>query len=182
MASNTRKQLEAWLKTLDVEGRVVDIGGITWPVEGRTKSWKVSKYDIVDVKKTHKNREAEYAYDLNYLTPLWAKSGYDVAFCLEVMQFVWNPYYVIENIADNLRKGGLLYISTHLSFPQHKGTDCLRYTRLGICKLLEGAGFKIKEIVPLVSCAQESLETFYKAESKVVYYPEEIGHLVTAIK
>ena len=176
--SHTRKQLEKWLKTIDVKGEVIDIGGLVWPVEGRTKSWNVSKYIIVDIKKTHRGREADYVEDLNIETNLFWIA--DTAFCLEVLQFVWNPVDVLLNINSMLRRDGVLYLTSHFLFPNHKGTDYLRYSRDGITKLLEETGFKIEEIVPMESANPKALWKFLEGEAKVQKFPYEIGHLIKA--
>ena len=45
--SNVRRQLEAWLKTIDVKADcVLDVGGAQLPVKGRTKSWEVKEEDL----------------------------------------------------------------------------------------------------------------------------------------
>ena len=41
------QQLEDWIKTLDVSGSVLDIGGSQNPIKGRTKSWDVNEYKIL---------------------------------------------------------------------------------------------------------------------------------------
>jgi 2-polyprenyl-3-methyl-5-hydroxy-6-metoxy-1,4-benzoquinol methylase len=179
--SPTRKQLEQWLSTIEVQGRVLDVGGLIWPVKGRTKTWNVSEYAIADIKKSHKGVEADYVVDLNYYCRL-LEEKYDVAFCLEVLQFIWNPYYALENISDNMNSGGMLYLSTHFAFPVHKGSDCLRYTKLGISKLLHASGFEIDYIVPMGTTKEKELLEFYKNESKIIHTPEEVGHLIKAIK
>ena len=44
--SNVRKQLENWLKTKDVNGSVLDVGGIHLPINGRKKlgMWMIINY------------------------------------------------------------------------------------------------------------------------------------------
>lgn len=54
MASYFRIQTEAWLKTLDIKAdRVLDVGGSQKPIKGRTKSWEVKDYKILDLEVPH---------------------------------------------------------------------------------------------------------------------------------
>jgi len=48
MSSSSRQQLEAWLKTLEVRGRVLDIGGSANTLEGRVKIFEPKEYLIMD--------------------------------------------------------------------------------------------------------------------------------------
>jgi len=177
MASNTRKQLEKWLKTIDVNGIVLDIGGGTIPIKGRTKSWDVDDYIILDIK-----NNADIVTDINY--PIELSKKFDNIFCLEVMEYVWNPVTALSNMSRLLKLGGILYISFHFLFPHHDPADkdYLRYTKRGIEKLLVETGFIIEKIVPRETIAPEALRTFCNIESKIYRNAGEIGYLVKAIK
>ena len=174
--SNARKQLEKWLKTIDVKGSVLDVGGVSMPVKGRTKSWETTAYKILDY-----NR-ADYEYDINTFID-WMPQ-FDNVFCLEVMEYVWNPATAIQNMSRFLKPGGLLYISFHFLFPHHnpKHLDYLRYTGKGIEKLLSEASLKIREVVPKTTIVPDVLKEFCEAESKVYIRPGEIGYLIKAQK
>jgi SAM-dependent methyltransferase len=190
--SNARKQLERWLKTIDVKGTVLDVGGVSMPVKGRTKSWDVSDYKILDNRKKKPEATTDYVYDMNMELPVYAgsfiydgqefKVGFDNIFCLEVMEYIWNPVQALKNINNLLNKGGNLYISFHFLFPHHSPpkNDYLRYTRIGAKKLLEETGFKIVEITPRTTVVPDILEEFCKAESKVNKSKNEIGYLIKA--
>jgi len=178
MVSNVRRQLENWLRTIDVRADLVwDVGGAAMPVEGRTKSWNVRNYCIIDI-----SPEADMVFDINY--PKYGGLKADIIFCLEVMEYVWNPIQALENMASLLKKDGILYISFHFIFQHHqpKTRDYLRYTRRGIEKLLEETGFKIIEITPRKTKFPELLEKWFLKENKVAYFPDEIGHLVKCQK
>lgn len=180
MVSGVRSQLESWLKTIEVKGSVIDVGGLHYPVKGRTKTWEASRYFFLDQLKEYKGFKADFVWDLNQ--PIQETFNFDIVFCLEVMEYVFNPFIVLQNINKLLKVGGVLYLSTHFLFPHHGGgTDCLRYTRAGISKLLEECGFKILEITPRLAKSNK-LEEWLKEESKIVKYPLEIGHLIKAIK
>ena len=150
--SPERRELENWLKIIDVDvDKVIDIGGVSNPVKGRTKSWKVNDYRILDIKEERKGNKTDIIFDLNQPMNYW--NWFDIGFCLEVMAFVWNPVQVLMNIYNLLRPDAILYLSSHYIFNHTKGTDYLRYTEMGIKKLLEETGFKILEIKPRINNA-----------------------------
>ena len=167
MASPARTELNQWLQTIEIKNQtVLDVGGIALPVRNKTKIWQPSDYKILDIiKENDKLNVADYVYDLNLECPVM---DFDVAFCLEVMPFIYNPVAVMKNIAGFLKPGGLLYISFHQIFVHTKSDDFLRFTRLGVIKLLEVSGFKILEILPRL----------YRQDIR----DGEVGHLVKAIK
>ena len=174
--SNSRRQLEEWLGTLEIQGTVLDIGGAALPVKGRTKTWEVKYYDILD---SHK-KEGVIVRDLNEVIDF--PKQYDNVFCLEVMEYIWDPRTATLNFAWFLKTGGKLYLSTHFLFPHHSGgVDCLRYTRDGITKLLTKANFKILSITPRMA-TDDTIATALDKESKIQYHRGEIGHLIVAEK
>ncbi len=137
--SNTRNQLEEWLQTLEIEAEaVVDVGGKQLPVKDRVRSWQVKQYDLLDLPE----------YDLNRTWDL--KEIYDAAFCLEVFEYIYNPLQAMKNLYGMLKVGGKLYASFHFVYPHHsaKKIDYLRYSRWGVDKLLQEAGFKAWDTHP----------------------------------
>lgn len=178
--SPSRKQLEAWLRTIEVRGEVIDIGGLFKPIKGRTKTWEVSDYEILDIKPYRSGVRADIVMDLNYEDFTFDPAEFDVAFCIEVFSHLWNPFVALHNIHLLLKEKGLLYLSTHFLFPNHSGNDSLRYTRYGITKLLTESGFEVLEIIP--KKPTRDLSEWLNSESAVVKYPNEIGHLVKARK
>ena len=155
MASPTRKALIAWLQTIEVRGDVIDVGGIAWPVEGKTKVWEVPSYAILDRRPSRKNRLTDIMWDLNFPLNIDLKSmKWDVAFCTEVTQFIYRPFIMLQNISLFLKERGLLYITFHLTHPPMKDADYLRYTFKGIKKLLDVTGFVLIDI-------QEPVEGYY---------------------
>lgn len=183
--SNARKQLETWLSTIEPKGAVVDIGGASWPVKGRTKNWdKVSTYKILDKKHTPK-ATADILIDINqpHIPPLLG--NFDTAFALEILEYCWNPYQAILNMGSLLKEGGIIYCSTHFLYPFHGGgNDVIRLTREGIEILFGKAELKITDITPrrAIGSYESMLVEWQKKESKICYFPTEIGHLITAQK
>lgn len=168
---------------MEIKGSVLDVGGAAWPIKGRTKTWEVSDYKILDKNYTYKKAPIDYVQDLN--RPFTLKEKFDVAFAIEVMEYMWNPYQAALNLAGVLNKGGILYCSTHFMFPNHGGgTDVLRLTRNGINVLFTSAGFEILEVVPrrAVGAYEPMLLEWQNHESKICKFPNEIGHFFVARK
>lgn len=163
MSSYNRIQLEKWLKTIDVAGSCLDIGGSQNPIEERTKSWNCDNYKILDLKQPHEcKREPDITWDINErpITGLRFEKEFDKItnkdyqiipfdniFFIEVSEYIWNPIDVLRNIHDLLKKDGLFYSSWHFIHPQHPpiGLDYLRYTSAGVEKLLKETDFEILE-------------------------------------
>lgn len=200
-SSYSRQQLENYLKEIEVKANtVLDVGGSQNPVKRRTKSWNVGKYDILDLERPHEmNAKPDFQDDIQYLDPK-NYDKYDMIFCLEVSEYWINPYGAIQNMYDMLNKGGVLYISSHFIYPHHNpvGEDCLRYTRVGITKLLQKVGFEVKEIVPRVEEEADfgcyrcdasipvNLMKWFKSQgmrpAKFYRNHNEVGHIIKAIK
>jgi len=193
MSSYTRQQLENWLKKIDVKtDKVLDVGGAQNPIKGRTKNWNVKDYKILDLKQPHHSKtEIDFVWDINN----WIENSgreneiedFDIVFCLEVSEYLWDTASAFNNLNWFLKKGGILYISFHFLYPHHnpEGKDYLRYTKWGVEKLLKETRFKIDEIIPRLA---ENIgpNALYIAEemrpSKEYKGHDEVGYLVKAIK
>lgn len=152
--SRTRSQLENWLSKIEVCGDlVIDVGGAQKSIISRVKSWQVRHYMILDLPE----------YDLNKVQKIILNA--DIVFCLETFEYVFSPLVALNNLNRLLKKGGLLYLSSHFVYPRHepKGTDFLRYTPEGIKKLLSVSGFEILEDVERRS-ESSKLKDFYREE------------------
>ncbi len=193
MSSYTRNQLEEWVKNIDVKAdRVLDIGGSQLPIKGRTKSWDVKDYKILDLEQPHECKvKPDIITDLNdIITDKTFDNYFDVAFCLEVMEYMWMPGIALNNIKHLLKKGGILYISFHFIYPMHNpnGKDYLRYTRWGVEKLLKETGFEIDRDFSKSRLAIDfrGLMGWFRSEkmrpSNDYYLHNEVGYLVKAIK
>ena len=184
MSSIYREQLEAWLKGLDVKSQsVLDIGGSQLPVKDRVASWDVDDYKILDLEIPHKGNSPDIVCDLNINTNL-SFTYFNIAFCLEVMEYIWNPLEALNNIKRLLWHGGILYITFPFVYPHHnpKGQDSLRYTRWGAEKLLNEAGFKVEEIIPRM--ASGGLANFYQTQRMRPcdgINHDEVGYIIKAI-
>lgn len=174
MSSFSRIQLEAWLKTISPKGRVLDIGGSQLPIKGRTRTWEVESYTIIDLPQPHEEKEkAKFSVDIQEPKGLVIRDDkgnsilYDTAFCIELAEYWYDPLTAIRNINMLMEKGGVLYISFHFVYPIHnpESEDCLRYTRSGARKLLEKNGFSIEEIKPRYFSNYQYAQMLYDHEN-----------------
>lgn len=151
-----RTQLESFLKTLDVDCETVyDVGGIQNPVKDRVKSWKVTKYEILDI--------PEYDLDMPYLGNFDVLA--DVVFCLEVFEYLINPIQAIKNIHKILKKGGVAYISIPFVYPVHNEVelDSLRYTENGFKRICATVGMEA-EVMKYRICNSDKLMEYYRGD------------------
>ena len=196
MSSKSRQDLENWLKTIDVSGNVLDIGGSQYPIKGRTKSWNIKSYKILDLENPHEcKQKSDYICDLNDIYADYNIDNrftiedkdkrkkfknyneFDIIFCIEVMEYIYRPFEFFEAIKnDFLKKDGILYISFHTLYGLHnpKGEDCLRYTKNAIYKLAENTGFKIEKIITkeLTPYGKHLYLNFCKAEGMRLDYKD----------
>ena len=132
-----RQQLEDWLKELDVDADyVLDMGGKEKPVKGRTKSWNVKEYRILDL--------PEFDIESTYDFP----KSWELVFCLEVFEYLINPIQAMKNISDALLEGGTAYATFAFVYPHHNQLqwDSLRYTESGIVRLAEKAHLQVEKM------------------------------------
>ena len=194
--SKSRTQLEAWVKKLEIKAtKILDVGGSQLPVSNRVGGNGTKEYKILDLEHPHENsQKPDIAMDLNkvYAMEEWAKykGHFSAAFCLEVMEYCYNPLQALKNIAYFMKKDAKLYISFHFYYPIHKpsGEDMLRYTEHGAMKLLEEAGFDVHRVdmrYPSVEAAAllEQYDAIEGNKRDGEYSRHYInGYLITAIK
>jgi len=201
MGSISREQLESWVKNIELpaNSNVLDIGGSQLPVSKRLgDKGEGSKFTILDLEVPHIcEKEPDICFDLNdeyyndeegcnFQKYKKYVEYFDIAFALEISEYLWNPFQALKNISFFLKEGGLLYISFHFVYPVHNppDEDCLRYTPLGAKKLLENAGFKIMEETPRIAEQPDLLRVFYSNErmrpSKIWINHSQVGSLIKA--
>lgn len=152
MSSSYRNSLDNWLKGLDViADRVLDIGGSQLPVKGRTRTWDVLEYLIADLPQPHiGSPEPDIELDINQRDNSIVYQTYDLIFCLEVFEYVYDPVTAIRNIANRLSGDGSAWVTFPSFYPLHQPIedDALRYMPGGIEKLAASAGLTIKQMLP----------------------------------
>lgn len=153
MSSSYRIELDKWISQLDVKAdRVLDIGGSQLPAKGRTKSWDVKEYLIADIPEPHADSpKPDIELDLNIVDLSYQETfKYDLIFCLEVFDYIWNPAFAFMNINQRLAVGGTAWITFPFVYPTHNPIeyDMLRYTEFAVRKYAELSGWTIEEIIP----------------------------------
>lgn len=71
---------------------------------------------------------------------------YDSAVCLEVLEHTKDPATVLQNIYENLKPGGVLYLSIPFLYRVHSDEDYWRFTDQGLYFLLTKSGFAIEKL------------------------------------
>lgn len=125
-------------------GRFIDLGCGEMPyrqfIEGQ-----VEAYDSFDVES--RTAGVTYIGDIQNMQAV-AGNRYDSAACLEVLEHVPDPFRAVSEIYRILRPGGILVLSVpHLSRLHEEPNDFYRYTRYGVRRLLEQAGFQVESVV-----------------------------------
>lgn len=152
MSSTYRESLNKWLQNLEVStDSVLDIGGSQEQVRNRVKYWNVKEYLIADLPQPHKDsRKPDLFIDLNYsLNYDYDEYEFDLIFCLEVAEYIWDPVNAFSVLHKLLKKDGTLWMSFPSIYPMHEpiNDDCLRYMPAGIKKLANNCGLKIEEMI-----------------------------------
>lgn len=196
MSSKTRIQLEAWLKTISVDGgRVLDVGGSQLPVNKRLASFKADEYKILDLENPHQGEKPDIVFDLNEPADFpKCKDGtfreggsFDKVFCLEVSEYWWNSIAALTNINYLMKVGAELYISFHFVYPVHNPTkfDYMRYTPMGVRRILGKTGFEIIDNIARTADSNKYME-FCREEgmrpSKDYASHKVMGNLIKAKK
>ncbi len=172
MSSFYKKQVNDWVAKQDViAGLVLDIGGAQSPVRGRTKSWDVATYKIVDLETPHVElAKPDIALDMNRVDQHDAKLGQyygkvGVVFALGVFDFSIAPLTWIITISKLLKKDGVAWIQFPGVYPHHEpvGEVGYRYTESVIRNLATVARLEVAEIVYQMATSHKLIE-FYQEE------------------
>ncbi len=168
MSSSYRNTLNQWLAELDVVAdTVLDIGGAQETMPSRVRKWDVKEYLIADLPNPHKDSpKPDIELDLN-TTPLVSEElgEYDLIFCLEVFDYVFNPLDAFRRIQSLLKDGGRAWVTFPSIYPQHQPVedDALRYMPGAIIKLAKSVGLEIVQMIPRRP-ETDLWERFYRAE------------------
>lgn len=158
MGSYYKQFLNEWKATLDVKAdTVLDIGGAQDPIKGKTKSWDVKDYKIVDLEVPHSDSpKPDIAWDMNvrifeHISVLASGLlyGADLIFMLGVMDYVINPNVAMENIYLLLSDSGTAWIEFPFVYPIHnpKDDEGCRYSEGCIRRLAKQEGLEVREII-----------------------------------
>lgn len=169
MSSSYRMELDRWLSQLDVSAdTVLDLGGAQLPVKGRTKSWDVRTCLTADLPQPHASSPApDIPIDLNNpaIAPLPYYESFDLVFCLEVFDYIYQPFIALNVIKAWMKPGGTAWVTFPSFYPTHQPIedDALRYMEGGIRKLAAAAGLTIQQMIKRRPESQ-LLDAFYRTE------------------
>lgn len=149
MGSYYKKQLNDWKASLDVNAeRVLDIGGAQDPLKGKTKTWDVLDYKIMDLSEPHvKSVEPDIIHDMN--DEYRGNHKFNAIFCLGVFDYVIEPGVAMRNIAKLMDNDGYAWVEFPLFYGHHEPLEdegC-RYSEGCIKRLVNRAGLKIDDIL-----------------------------------
>lgn len=188
MASQYRNTLETYLGTLAVKAdRVLDVAGASNPVRDRVKSWDVGRYDVLDNELELPSIAIKYRADMNeglgysYDPAEWM-GRYDLVFCLELMEYIWNPVQCVTNLRQLMADTGRLVITFPFVYPNHNPVafDMLRYTKQGAEKILRHAGFVIDRVIPRLMNHTGQWQTFLDLDGYRYKGAQEAGTMFDA--
>ncbi len=154
MSSSYRLELNKWLAQLDVKAdKVLDIGGSQVSLKPRVRSWDVGELLVADLPEPHEDSpKPDIVMDLN--DPINGDAmkkhqEFDLIFCLEVFDYVYDPRTAMANIYYLLKSGGRAWVTFPSFYPLHQPVedDALRYMPGGIVKLAEASGFLVGSMI-----------------------------------
>lgn len=187
MSSLYKQQLNTWKSTLDVKAHtVIDIGGAQDPIKGKTKSWEVENYLIMDLETPHVlTQSPDLVQDMN--EPLTHKVKADLVFMLGVMDYVINPNIAMQNIHDLLAEGGEAWIEWPLFYGHHEPLmeEGCRYSEGCIHRLIKQANLKLVEMIRKPA-GNDNLIRFMREDgqrlSKNYQYHDTVGFITKVSK
>lgn len=142
-----RQIIKKWLAGLSLENcKVVDLGSGSKPAFRYIKNQHCFFHTIDNAKGIPEDRKGDIHSDEDICIAAPLENDYDVAFCLEVLEHVERPEQLILNIRRYLRGNGSLYLSAPFKYDVHSEKDYWRFTKQGLCLLLERNNFKINSI------------------------------------
>lgn len=154
MGSWYKEQLNNWVNELEVTASILfDIGGSQNPLKGRTKSWDVKDYKIVDLAEPHVTLQLpDLAQDFNHPLDEDMFREYlgkvDTIYCLGVFDYVINPNIAMQNLYDLMSPGGSAWVEFPFIYPHHNPieVDGLRYTWPSINNLAKQSGLQVTDV------------------------------------
>lgn len=124
-------------------GRLIDLGCGDMPFRANVAG-QVSAYDSLDL--FPRRVDVTFIGDIQHMSMI-GDGVYDTGLCIEVLEHVPDPFQAAREIYRILAPGGRLIVSVpHLSRLHDEPHDYYRYTRHGLRRLLEQAGFAVPVI------------------------------------
>lgn len=147
MGSYYKQQLNDFVASQQVKAKLLyDIGGAQSPIKGRTASWEVEEYKIIDLKVPHVQLQPpDIAHDMN---KVWnGAEQADVIYCLGVSDYIINPNIFMDNIRKMMTDDGHAWVEFPYFYCTHNPVEdegC-RYSEGCIDRLAKQAELEITE-------------------------------------
>jgi len=123
--------------------KLLDIGAGDCQYKSYFKNLKYYSQDI----ENNSQKNIDYVSDIKPI-PL-KNASFDYLLCTQVLEHLKEPHLAFKEFYRILKKGGSLFLTTHLSFEEHlTPVDYFRFTRYGLKYLAESNGFKVEKIEP----------------------------------
>lgn len=121
--------------------KIIDIGAGTCQYKSYFKRARYFSHDI----ENNRQGTIDYAGPLSILPD----NAFDRILCTQVLEHLKEPSSAFKNFYRILRKGGKVFLTTHMAFEEHLVPhDYFRFTRYGLRYLAESNGFRVEKIEP----------------------------------
>jgi SAM-dependent methyltransferase len=129
-----------------LRGKLLDFGCGRKPYEGL---FSVDQYIGIDIETTghdHARSKVDVYYDGKHIP--FDDASFDSLFCSEVLEHVFNPNEILQEINRVLKPGAKALITVPFSWNEHEAPfDYARYTSFGITDLLQKNGFRVVQLI-----------------------------------
>ena len=172
MGSLYKRQLNDFVNGLELRGNILlDWGGAQSPAKGRTKSWDIGEYKIVDLEVPHsESPKPDIVQDANKGLAgkiLEYEGRVDIILALGLYDYVINPNITTESIKRLLSDSGYAWIEWPFVYCTHNPVEdegC-RYSEGCIKRLLDQGGLKIDHVIRKMA-GNDHLLRFYQEDGQ----------------
>lgn len=187
-----KDQLNNFVASLELKGKVLlDWGGSQNPIKGRTFSWDIEDYKVVDLEEPHSNSpKPDIVQDANQ--PLSGEildyvGKADIIIALGIYDYVINPGITTDSIAQLLSPTGYAWIEFPFFYCTHEPIEdegC-RYSEGCIKRLMKQSNLNIVELIRKPA-GNDHLVRFFAEDgqrmSKNYPYHNSVGFIVKVTK
>lgn len=122
-------------------GKIIDIGAGTCQYQDYLKDFEYFAQDV----QNNQQKSIDYVGEIEILP----SNTFDYILCTQVLEHLKEPNLAFKNFYRILKKGGKVFLTTHMAFEEHLiPNDYFRFTRYGLKYLAESNGFRVERIEP----------------------------------